>query len=938
MKRLLPFIFFFLCKISSSQNGWSAYLSGTVTGFYTGLETSLLIDNSGNKWVGFTNPANTSPAAVAKYHILGGFWTYYNMTNTPAFLSNRVQAMTCDNAGNVWIGTDAGLVKYDGTNFTSLTTLNGLPSNNILALESINNMLYVGTPGGGLTRYDGTTFFNYNTSNGFLGNDTVYSIKAENANNLWLGISNRLVLFNINATYTSSSFINYHVPFSGGKINCIHIDASNNKWLGTLSKGIITYDNTNFTLATSTYSNLISNTSYTATECFLGGAFLPTNCQDMTKGPNNGVLITASCVPYYSPTGPNITTCLLELLPNGQYKIYYESNSNYSLGSFIETDPNGEIFISNGQLVHLGGFLKFMFSFDLAQYDGFLLGPGYGITNNNFKFLDINRVKAGIDSRGDMFWDIGGGGNALYEVPKGSNVSSGFAGSLWIGATDGSNQIHTAINTYKQTGWDFWPGPLDTVNVTIDTNTVKTYDKVWKVNYRDINNFITNFNNGNIANNTYTPTTDIITWPAKGTGNNSRNLAPFMDINHNGIYDPLTGGDYPQIKGDEALYYITNDKLGPHGESGGAALGIEIHTMAYAYGCDSLLNGNNELAYTTFYDYKIINRSTTNYHDMYIGFWTDIDLGYWNDDLIACEIQDNLGFIYNGDGYDETSSTPGYLNYPPSAGVTVLKGPIAPLNDGVDNNNNGLIDEPNEDCLMNKFLFYTNQYPAGTSPLATQTPSFPVDFYNLLKGQWKDSTSLTCGGNCYGGTTPTSFVYPWNSYPGNPCSLWADGVTIPKGDRRFIISSGPFNLNAQQSTEIEYAYVWSVDSSTANNNIGSAIKLISDAQKVRTYYNTNNQSACLPNMMIGIKEQSSLANKFVVYPNPANSILYIKSDNSLNGNLTIEIEDVFGKKLLCKQVHNLNNQSIDVALLSDGVYFVTLTANGSQAVKKFIKQ
>ena len=245
-----------------SQNGWNAYLGGVAGSFYTGLETSLLIDNAGNKWIGFTNSAPTSPAAVAKYNFAGGSWQYYNMTNTPAFLSNRVQAMAKDNAGNIWFGTNNGMVKYDGTVFTSYTTLNGLPSNNILSLESINNMLYIGTAGGGLTRFNGTTFFNYNTSNGLLGNDTINSIKAENSNNLWLGINNRLVHFNINAAFTVSSYTNFTVPYSGGKISCVYIDGSNNKWLGTVAKGIIIYDNTNFTLATTTYSNLISSTTY----------------------------------------------------------------------------------------------------------------------------------------------------------------------------------------------------------------------------------------------------------------------------------------------------------------------------------------------------------------------------------------------------------------------------------------------------------------------------------------------------------------------------------------------------------------------------------------------------------------------------------------------------------------------------------------------------
>ncbi|HRD38808.1 MAG TPA: hypothetical protein PLC65_09255, partial [Bacteroidia bacterium] len=62
-----------------------------------------------------------------------------------------------------------------------------------------------------------------------------------------------------------------------------------------------------------------------------------------------------------------------------------------------------------------------------------------------------------------------------------------------------------------------------------------------------------------------------------------------------------------------------------------------------------------------------------------------------------------------------------------------------------------------------------------------------------MSGYWKDSTSFTCGGNAYGGTTPTKFVYPWMNYQNNPCaSNWTElSVGNLAGDRGYNISSGP---------------------------------------------------------------------------------------------------------------------------------------------------
>ncbi len=75
-----------------------------------------------------------------------------------------------------------------------------------------------------------------------------------------------------------------------------------------------------------------------------------------------------------------------------------------------------------------------------------------------FDYLDINNVKARFNSAGDKFWDMTS--KAEFEVPKGSGASSLFAGSIWIGGYDAGHQLKMAAQTYRQTGNDFWPGPL----------------------------------------------------------------------------------------------------------------------------------------------------------------------------------------------------------------------------------------------------------------------------------------------------------------------------------------------------------------------------------------------------------------------------------------------------------------------------------------------
>ena len=52
--------------------------------------------------------------------------------------------------------------------------------------------------------------------------------------------------------------------------------------------------------------------------------------------------------------------------------------------------------------------------------------------------LNINNVRARILGGGDMWWDLN---DAQYEVPKGSNKHSMFAGALWLGGIDDADQL-----------------------------------------------------------------------------------------------------------------------------------------------------------------------------------------------------------------------------------------------------------------------------------------------------------------------------------------------------------------------------------------------------------------------------------------------------------------------------------------------------------------
>ena len=181
-----------LSNITLSQNGFTPYNSISISSFNSSI-SALMVDNIGVKWIGFKSNSLSLNSGLLKHD--GVSFSFYNSTSTPAFNSFSVTAINQDALGNVWIGSELGLTKFNGTTFITYNTTNGLPTNFVKCIEVVGNLIYIGT-NNGLSRFDGLSFTNYNVANGKLPNDTVTCIKKESATLLLLGGINRLTNFN----------------------------------------------------------------------------------------------------------------------------------------------------------------------------------------------------------------------------------------------------------------------------------------------------------------------------------------------------------------------------------------------------------------------------------------------------------------------------------------------------------------------------------------------------------------------------------------------------------------------------------------------------------------------------------------------------------------------------------------------------------------------
>lgn len=450
--------------------------------------------------------------------------------------------------------------------------------------------------------------------------------------------------------------------------------------------------------------------------------------------------------------------------------------------------------------------------------------------------LDINNVRTTILTGGDMWWDLL---NGKYFIPKPAKGTVGttalFAGSLWIGGTDVGGSLKVAGMTYRKTGNDFWPGPIVDTTVSIDAKQCADWDKHFTINRSDVETY---YNWAMGDRKTQNPTSKdamevIKSWPVVGF--NNQPLAPFWDINGNGVYEWEAGevpdfdisgtrGCNAQLYGDQSMFWVFNDVGNIHTESQGTSIGLEIQAQGFAF------KTTDEINNMTFYKYKIINRSSSALYNTYFGVWCDPDLGSGTDDFVGCDVELGLGFCYNGDLVDD-NPFPGQIPYgvnPPAIGIDFFEGPFADSN-GIDdksslvpksflNYGDGIID--NERIGMAKFVYYNNDVTSQGNPVGA------LNFYNYLKGIWRDGSSITYGGNGHLTGVPCSYMFPGTSDPQGfgtnmvRQSPWDEAIAgNTPFDRRFLESAGPFTLGSGDINTITIGVVWA--RTTQGGNLAS---------------------------------------------------------------------------------------------------------------------
>jgi signal transduction histidine kinase/ligand-binding sensor domain-containing protein/CheY-like chemotaxis protein len=293
---------------------------------------------------------------VCSYSSAQSFGSKISRLNSSNSISqNAIQCILKDSYGFMWFGTQDGVDKYDGYQYTIYKHLSknpkSLPANNVLAMcEDKDGDIWIGTRLGGLSRYERTyeTFTNFKHSTkraGSISSNIITSLCTDYKGRLWIGTDSGLNLLD-KKTNTFKVYRNEpNQPNSliSSVIYSIFEDNQHRLWVGT-GKGLnLFYPDQNifkrFVHSDADKGSLANNSVYAVTQ---------DDHNDIWVGTNKGLNL-------YNPATNSFTKYVNQFeksTTNGSSEIYGLSIDNYG-NLWVGTNATLQLFD-----IHKKTFLK----------------------------------------------------------------------------------------------------------------------------------------------------------------------------------------------------------------------------------------------------------------------------------------------------------------------------------------------------------------------------------------------------------------------------------------------------------------------------------------------------------------------------------------------------------------------------------------------------
>lgn len=410
--------------------------------------------------------------------------------------------------------------------------------------------------------------------------------------------------------------------------------------------------------------------------------------------------------------------------------------------------------------------------------------------------LNANHIRASFFPRGNKFNSGMTGG---FQVPysSGKHQSTMFASSPWIAGFDDAGNLKSTTETYGPAGDVYYAvGPLTSIGTPFPDSICKHFDRAWTVFAEDIIRHRMDYEQDFRLDDTIT---SIFKWPGNGSTTSLRfngfelpfvgvqGLAPFVDFNSNGKYDP-ENGDYPDLlpkstsepTPSQMTWMVFNDLLPKEPPWIRRPLRFEIQLTAYAFYCEDHELLNN----TIFNRYRFINRGITPIDSLLFGMWTDYDLGCGLDDFVGSDSLRSSEFVYNADVVD------GDIGTDCSAGASTYSDQIPPV-----------MSLTYLTPKMHSFIMYSGSADS------------PVEQYRLLNGEWEDGSPMRPAGDGYNEDAGLSTTrYMFNGDPRDKNSWSAINIMDQGSDVKTVSSVSLPRMNPGMATEVYMAYTFHYDS------------------------------------------------------------------------------------------------------------------------------
>ncbi|HEX7319143.1 MAG TPA: T9SS type A sorting domain-containing protein [bacterium] len=490
------------------------------------------------------------------------------------------------------------------------------------------------------------------------------------------------------------------------------------------------------------------------------------------------------------------------------------------------------------------------------------------------KVHNINQVELSISNFG-KFGQTQGGGSGLW-WPKGSGHNYIFGAGFWYGTVDSASGDTLVTVGYSPHGGECELGPGLEGMPTNDTNAIIfMYPSPWP--------------------------------PPQGVFS----MAPQTALSHQDSWCCFNDCD--------STWHVPGDTR---------PIGIEVYQTVYVWNLPAI----EDIAFMT-YEFK--NVSGHNLHDCYFGVVTDCDIGNESgsaaNDRISGIIEkhyfiDGLWYIADNLGYQwQEEPESGWSEFPGVIGFDLLQTPFD-LVPGQDKDSDGILDQYEQDSAY----YVVNLPPYMWDVDLDNTPDWRDPSENPQQGMtaYKRFT-LSFEPN----TDPQRYLTLAGYNYQNGAYEPYDTMPFAPDDQRFLMSSGPFDLETDESVTMVFAIVlanWHDIYGTPDTAL-----VLADYWAQHVYDHSWR--------IFDIEERTasnSMNNGFRIFPNPTNTSSTVRFTLAQPGLATLKLYNTAGQLVRMidagQRQAGVHDIRLDLNDLSAGTYFIALQTPSTKQVQPII--